>query len=127
MEAGDHGQVGRGGGDAAGRVDGEEHGGEVAGVHLKGVFAVEDRDAFVVEAARGEEGVGTEVEGCGIGGEEVVGGTGDDGGGVGEQEAEDLIADFAGEIEDGKSHSPAVMVNSMGGWSALGGTTVKYS
>lgn len=39
-----------------------------------------------------------------MGGEEVVSGGGDDGGGVREEVAEDEVAEFAGEEEDGEGH-----------------------
>ena len=107
MEATDQLQT-RGGGDGAGGIEGEEQGGEVARVSLEGVFAVEDREALGGGAWGGGGGVGGGLGGGGVWGAQLVGVSGEDGGVVGEEEAEDLVAGFAWEVEEGEGR--------WGGW-----------
>lgn len=90
--------------DGTGGVEGEEYGGEVGRVGLEEVLAVEDGETLGVGALGREEDVGGQMHWCGGWGSQVVGVAGDDGGVVREQEAEDLIADFAGELEEGEGH-----------------------
>ena len=103
MEAAHQARAG-GRGEGARGVEREEDGGQVGGVGLEAVLAVEDGAAFGVGAFGGEEDVGGEVQGGWVGGGQVVGGAGDDGGVVGEEQAEDLVADFAGEVVEGEGH-----------------------
>lgn len=78
--------------EASGRVDGacgvegEEHGGQVGGVGLEDVLAVEDRETFGVCALGGEEDVGGKVHRCRLWGAQFEGISGDDGRLVGEEQ-----------------------------------------
>ena len=82
---------------------------------LEGVFGVEDGEGFGVELVAGGEDGGGEVEGSGGRWGEVVRGCGVDGCGVGEEVAEDEVAEFAGEEEDGEGHWD----DEDGGWCVL--------
>lgn len=73
-------------------------------MRLEGVFAIEDREAVGVGAFAGLKDGGREVEGCRVGGSELVGGAGVDRRSMREEEAEDLVANFAGEVEEGEGH-----------------------
>ena len=93
--------------DPASGVEGEKHGGEVGRMGLENVLAVEDGETFGVGALGGEEDVGREAHRCRLGRCQYVGIPGDDGRLVREEQAEDLVSDFAGELEEGEGYRRA--------------------
>ena len=80
MEAPNHTHVS--GRDGQERIDSEKYLCEVRRVSLEGVFAIEDRETFVVKFAGGKEYGGSEVKRGGMGRREDAGAAGDYGGDV---------------------------------------------
>ena len=66
-------------GKANGRVDGacgiesEEHGGQVGGVGLEEVLAIENGESFGICAFGGEEDIGRQTHQCGLRGAQLLG------------------------------------------------------
>ena len=105
-------------GDRAEGIYSEEHGCEVRGMGLEGVFAIEERETFMVGAPRGEQDVGTDTEGGRFGRSELVGGAGYDMRFVGQEQAEDVVPDFTWEGVEREGHL-AVKVGSLIGRTVL--------